>query len=130
MNIICDIELNTNLLDCPKRNIEMKTDKAASTVIADIDIQTGVRYRELVVLRQVSAALRGLSDLDANLGVALENVLSIMKAGIGGILLLNEENQTLPYRVYRDSEFILSINDDGQGFSISKITDIEESGRR
>ncbi len=97
MNIICDIELNTNLLDCPKRNIEMETDKAASTVIADIDIQTGVRYRELVALRQVSAALRGLSDLDAILGVALENVLSIMKAGIGGILLLNEENQTLSY---------------------------------
>jgi len=30
---------------------------------------------------------------------------------------------------YRDYELLLRISDDGQGFDVSKITDIEESGR-
>ena len=41
----------------------------------------------------------------------------------------DEGKQERSYSVYRDSEFRLSINDDGQGFSISKSTDNEESGR-
>lgn len=59
------------------------------------------RYRDLLALSRVSAAVSGLRDLDAILEVALDNVLSIMNGTMGGILLLDEETRTLSYRVYR-----------------------------
>jgi len=59
------------------------------------------QYQELLALSRVSAALSGLWDLDAILGVALDNVLQIMNGTIGGILLLDEKTQTLSYRVHR-----------------------------
>ena len=59
------------------------------------------RYHDLLALSRVSAAVSGLWDLDAILEVALDNVLSIMKGTVGGILLLDEETKTLSYRVYR-----------------------------
>jgi len=58
-------------------------------------------YRELVALSRISAAASGLSDLDAILEVALDAVLDIMNGTIGGILLLDEQTQTLSYRVHR-----------------------------
>ncbi len=63
--------------------------------------QTGSRYHELLVLSRVSAALSGLWDLDAILRVALDNVLSIMDGAVGGILLLDEQTQTLSYRIHQ-----------------------------
>lgn len=59
------------------------------------------RYQEVLALSRISAALSGLSDLDAILNVALDNLLSIMSGNVGGILLLDEESQTLTYRVHR-----------------------------
>ncbi len=59
------------------------------------------RYQEVLALSRISAALSGLSDLDAILTVALDNLLDIMNGGVGGILLLDEETQTLTYRVHR-----------------------------
>ena len=59
------------------------------------------RHYELLALSRVSAALSGLSNLDAILKVALDNVLQIMNGTIGGILLLDEETKTLSYRVYQ-----------------------------
>lgn len=56
---------------------------------------------ELAALSHVSAAISSLRDLDAILEVALDNVLAIMNGTSGGILLLDQENQTLSYRVYR-----------------------------
>ncbi len=58
-------------------------------------------YRELIALSRVSAAVSGLRDLDAVLNVALDSVLQIMNGTIGGILLIDEQAQTLSYRVYR-----------------------------
>jgi len=55
---------------------------------------------ELIALSRVSAALSGLWDLDAILKVALDNVLNIRNDTIGGILLLDEQTQTLSYRVH------------------------------
>jgi signal transduction histidine kinase len=63
--------------------------------------ETGDRASDLLALSRVSAAVSGLSDLDAILQVALDNVLDIMKGTVGGILLFDEENKTLYYRVYR-----------------------------
>jgi len=59
------------------------------------------RYQELLTLSRVSAALSGLWDLDAILRVVLDNVLQIMNGTIGGILLLDEQTQTLSYRVHQ-----------------------------
>ncbi len=63
--------------------------------------ETERRYHELLALSRVSAALSGLWDLDAVLMVALDNVLGIMNGTIGGILLVDEQSQTLSYRVHR-----------------------------
>ena len=58
-------------------------------------------YHNLLALSRVSAAVSGLWDLDAILEVALDNVLNMMNGTVGGILLLDEEDQTLSYRLYR-----------------------------
>ncbi|TET76322.1 MAG: GAF domain-containing protein [Dehalococcoidia bacterium] len=58
-------------------------------------------YGKLLALSRVSAAVSGLWDLDAVLHVALDTMLAIMNGTIGGILLIDEQTQTLSYRVYR-----------------------------
>jgi signal transduction histidine kinase len=57
-------------------------------------------YHDLVALSRVSAAISGLHDLDAILKIGLDNVLSIMDGSVGGIMLLDEPNQTLSYKVH------------------------------
>jgi signal transduction histidine kinase len=57
-------------------------------------------YRDLVALSRVSAAISGLHELDAILRIGLDNVLDIMNGTVGGIMLLDESNQTVCYRVY------------------------------
>ena len=57
-------------------------------------------YRELLALSRISAAVSGLRDLDGILEVALDTVLDIMNGEIGGILLTDEQTQTLSYRVH------------------------------
>jgi len=59
------------------------------------------QYDELKALSRVSAALSGLGDLDAILRVALDNTLNIMNGTVGGILLLDEQNETLSFRVHQ-----------------------------
>ena len=67
----------------------------------NLEAETEKRYQELLALSRVSAAVSGLQELDAILEVALDNVLDVMNGTIGGILLLDEQSQTLSYRVYR-----------------------------
>jgi len=59
------------------------------------------RYHDLLTLSRVSAAVSGLQDLDAILGVGLDNVLKLMNGHMGGILLLDKRTQMLSYRVHR-----------------------------
>ena len=67
----------------------------------DSEHKTERPYLELLALSRISAAVSGLHDLDAILTVALDTVLEIMDGSIGGILLIDEQTQTLSYRVYR-----------------------------
>ena len=67
----------------------------------DLERETRKRPDDLLALSRVSAAVSGLWDLDAILGVALDTVLDIMNGAIGGILLIDEQTQTLCYRVHR-----------------------------
>jgi signal transduction histidine kinase len=54
---------------------------------------------QLRALSRVSAALCGLSDLDAILRVGLDSIFDLLQGAFGGILLLDEETQTLHYRI-------------------------------
>jgi signal transduction histidine kinase len=66
---------------------------------------------EILTLSRISAALSGLWDLDAILGVGLDSVLEIMTGTIGEILLIDEKSQSLVHRVYRglSKEFVENI---------------------
>jgi signal transduction histidine kinase len=85
-------------LGSTKAVLELRRDVTAAR---ELESQIVRHYHELLALSRVSAALSGLWDLDAILRVALDNVLEIMNGAIGGILLLDEQNQTLSYRVHR-----------------------------
>ncbi|MFO8101197.1 MAG: PAS domain S-box protein [Dehalococcoidia bacterium] len=54
--------------------------------------------RRMASLIQIASAVSGLYDLDIILRIALSTSLSIVDSAIGGILLLDDEGQTLSYR--------------------------------
>jgi len=62
--------------------------------------KTEKHYNDLVALSRVSAAISGLQDLDTILRIGLDNVLNILNGTVGGIMLLDELDQTLSYRVH------------------------------
>jgi signal transduction histidine kinase len=66
---------------------------------------------ELLVLSRISAALSGLWDLDAILGVGLDNTLDIMNGTIGEILLIDENTGELSHLVHRglSKEFVENV---------------------
>jgi signal transduction histidine kinase len=66
---------------------------------------------EIVILSRISAALSGLWDLDAILGVGLDSALDIMSGTIGEILLIDEANQSLSHVVHRglSKEFVENV---------------------
>jgi len=79
--------------------------EAASPASPDMNLsgqgsKTEKHYNDLVALSRVSAAISGLQDLDAILRIGLDNVLNIMNGTVGGIMLPDESNQTLSYRVH------------------------------
>ena len=61
---------------------------------------TGGYADDLMAISRLSAAVSGLSDLDAILRIGLENVVRIMNGIAGGIMLVDEQTKTLSYRVY------------------------------
>ena len=82
-------------------NIQSASSVSFESNLQDLEDKTKKPYRELLALSRVSAAVSGLWDLDAVLVVALDTMLEIMNGTIGGILLIDEQTQTLSYRVYR-----------------------------
>jgi len=73
--------------------------------------KTEAQQHEVLVLSRISAALSGLWDLDAILGVGLNSALDIMDGTIGEILIIDEQTQTLSHRVHRglSEEFVEKI---------------------
>lgn len=53
----------------------------------------------------------------------------VFQGAIGNIAEHSKATNASIVLVYQPGEFSLSISDDGQGFDVSKITDVEESGR-
>jgi signal transduction protein with GAF and PtsI domain len=66
---------------------------------------------EILVLSRISAALSGLWDLDAILGVGLDSTLDIMNGTIGEILLIDENTGELSHFVHRglSMEFVENV---------------------
>ena len=66
---------------------------------------------EVLVLSRISAALSGLWNLDAILGVGLDNTLDIMNGTIGEILLIDETTQELSRVTHRglSKEFVENV---------------------
>ncbi len=72
-------------------------------VTAERELETQIlrRHHQLLALSHISGAVSGLYDLDTILKTALDDVLELVNSDIGGILLFDEESQTLSYRVQR-----------------------------
>jgi signal transduction histidine kinase len=51
------------------------------------------------------------------------------QGAIGNIAQHSKANNAVITLEYSDDELMVSIEDDGQGFDVSEITDVEESGR-
>jgi len=55
----------------------------------------------LLIFSRITAAVSGLSELDAILNIGLEKTLEFMDGVSGGIMLLDEQKKMLYYRVYK-----------------------------
>jgi signal transduction histidine kinase len=66
--------------------------------------------------------MRFPSDVEAAL-------FRVVQGTVGNIAEHSKAKNTSIVLVYQPDEFSLNISDDGQGFDVSKITDVEESGR-
>jgi signal transduction histidine kinase len=69
------------------------------------------QHSELLALSRISAALSGLWDLDAILGVGLDNTLDMMNGNIGEILLIDENTGELSHIVHHglSKEFVENV---------------------
>jgi signal transduction histidine kinase len=66
--------------------------------------------------------MRFPSDVEAAL-------FRVVQGTIGNIVEHSKAKNASIVLIYQPDEFSLSISDDGQGFDVSKLTDVEESGR-
>ncbi len=83
---------------------------------------------EILALSRISAALSGLWDLDAILGVGLDSALEYMHGTVGEILLIDEDRQSLSRRVHRglSKEFVTGLRTNlGEGITGS----VAQSGK-
>jgi signal transduction histidine kinase len=53
----------------------------------------------------------------------------VIQGSVGNIVKHSKAKNASIVLVYRPDEFSMNISDDGQGFDVSRITDVEESGR-
>jgi signal transduction histidine kinase len=89
----------------------MGPQKSSSSVGRRSQIKAEGQQPEVLALSRISAALSGLWDLDAILGVGLDSTLDIMNGTKGEILLIDEPTQTLVRQVHRglSKEFVEKI---------------------
>ncbi len=89
----------------------MESDNLNKTKAYQSRAKSEKQQSEVLVLSRISAALSGLWDLDAILGVGLDSALDIMKGTIGEILLIDEDTKELSRLVHRglSKEFVENI---------------------
>jgi len=71
------------------------------TTEKELETQIMRRHHHLHALSHISSTVSGLQGLDAILNVCLDIALEIINGEVGGILLFDEGEQTLRYRVVR-----------------------------
>ncbi len=86
-------------------------------------------------------AKNSLQPLDINVTVEIKGtemrfphdveaaLFRVIQGAIGNIVKHSKAKNASLVLVYQPHEFSLSISDDGQGFDVSRLTDVEESGR-
>jgi signal transduction histidine kinase len=75
-----------------------------------------------VTVETKGTEMRFLPDVEAAL-------FRVIQGSIGNIIKHSKAKNAFILLVYQPDEFSLTIRDDGQGFDVSKLTDVEESGR-
>ncbi|MFC2023028.1 GAF domain-containing protein [Chloroflexota bacterium] len=78
--------------------VELRRDVTAERAL---ESQILRRHHQLLALSHITSVVSGQLDLDTILKNALDKVLELINADIGGILLWDEETTKLRYRVYR-----------------------------
>ena len=78
--------------------VELRRDVTAERAL---ESQILRRHHQLLALSHITSVVSGQLDLDTILRNALDSVLELINADIGGILLWDEETKALRYRVYR-----------------------------
>jgi len=94
-------------------------------LVAAVRQHTEVRLQPLninVLIETKGAERRFPSDVEAAL-------FRVVQGAIGNIVQHSKAKNASIVLVYQPDEFSLSISDDGQGFDVSKMTDVEQSGR-
>ena len=71
------------------------------TETKELELKIARAHEDLSALNAIAGVVTQSLDLDTVLGGALDKTLEIMGRSTGGILLLNEENKMLCYRVHR-----------------------------
>jgi signal transduction histidine kinase len=56
-------------------------------------------------------------------------IFRVIQGSVGNIIKHSKAKNASIALVYQPNEFSLTIRDDGQGFDVSRLTDVEESGR-
>lgn len=86
-------------MEVPDRSADSASTAPAAGASPERSEARGFGSAHLRALSRVSAALCGLSDLQAILRVGLDSVYDLLRGASGGILLLDEDTQTLSYRI-------------------------------
>jgi signal transduction histidine kinase len=106
--------------------IELARDITEARRLKTLSVETG---QNLLALSTIASTVSHSLDLDTVLTTALDKVLELMNGNMGGILLLDDESQTLSYRVSRglSQEFVEGITGLKMGEGIAgRVAQLEQ----
>jgi len=121
------------------QSLTVQVHKEVSRVISNLHPSVLDTLGLVAAVRQ--HAKNSLQPLNINVTVEVEGterrfppdveaaLFRVVQGAIGNIVEHSKAKNASIVLAYRPDEFSLRISDDGQGFDVSKITDVEESGR-
>ena len=121
------------------QSLTVQVHKEVSRVISNLHPAVLDTLGLVAAVRQ--HAKNSLQPLDINVTVEVKGtemrfppdveaaLFRVIQGAIGNIVKHSKAKNASIVLVYKPDEFSLRISDDGQGFDVSKLTDVEESGR-
>jgi len=121
------------------QSLTVQVHKEVSRVISNLHPAVLDTLGLVAAVRQ--HAKNSLQPLDINVTVEVKGtemrfppdveaaLFRVIQGAIGNIVKHSKAKNASIVLVYQPHEFSLSVRDDGQGFDVSKLTDVEESGR-